>query len=151
MLTPMRLPQLKQSYFELLPFAPAEIGCLPLSEMLVEKIRVCYQRNKAPDIFDLARYATRPFDPPLIRRLVVLKLWQARDRFDPARLTEKFEHGVEFDWDDLADLVGRDARIDRESSSASAEVCVYRSWLRRPEMYAICRSEPRPVLSTDLR
>jgi hypothetical protein len=26
---------------------------------------------------------------------------------------EKFEHGTEFDWDDLRDLVRRDARIDR--------------------------------------
>jgi len=51
---------------------------------------------------------------PLIRRLVVLKLWQARDTFDPARLMQKFEHGAEFDWDDLRDLIQRDAKIDRE-------------------------------------
>ena len=130
MLTPMRLPQLKQSYFELLPFAPAEIGCLPLSEMLVEKIRACYQRNKGARHFR-SREIRDPTVRSAARRLVVLKLCQARDRFDPARQAEKFEHGVEFDWDDLADLVGRDARIDRERSSASAEVCVYRSWLRR--------------------
>jgi hypothetical protein len=43
-----------------------------------------------------------------------VKLWQARDTFDPARLMRKFEHGAEFDWDDLSDLVRRDARIDRE-------------------------------------
>jgi hypothetical protein len=101
-------------YFEPLPFAPAEINCLALPEILAEMIRACYQRNKARDIYDLGIYATRPLDQALIRRLVVLKLWQARDAFEPARLINKFEHGVEFDWDDLRDLVRRDARIDRE-------------------------------------
>ena len=113
-LASVRLPQCEQSYFELLPFAPAEINCLALPEILAEKIRACYQRNKARDIYDLGIYANRPLDQPLIRRLVVLKLWQARDTFDPARLMRKFEHGAEFDWDDLSDLVRRDARIDGE-------------------------------------
>jgi predicted nucleotidyltransferase component of viral defense system len=112
-LTPARLRQLEQSYFDLLPFTPAEIGCLALPEILAEKIRACHQRNKARDIYDLGTFATRPLDQPRIRRLVVLKLWQARDTFDPAHLMEKFERGAEFDWDDLRDLVGRDARIDR--------------------------------------
>jgi predicted nucleotidyltransferase component of viral defense system len=112
-LTPARLRQLEQSYFDLLPFAPAEIGCLALPEILAEKIRACYQRNKARDIYDLGMFATRPLDQPRIRRLVVLKLWQARDTFDPAQLMEKFERGAEFDWGDLRDLVRRDARIDR--------------------------------------
>src|SRR5207244_1353615 len=106
--------QVEQSYFRFLPFVPAEITCLAFEEILAEKIRACYQRNKARDIYDLGIYATRPLNQPLIRRLVVLKLWQARDTFDPARLIEKFEHGAEFDWDDLRDLVRRDARIDRE-------------------------------------
>jgi len=42
-----------QSYFRVLPFAPAEIACLTLPEILAEKIRACYQRNKARDIYDL--------------------------------------------------------------------------------------------------
>jgi predicted nucleotidyltransferase component of viral defense system len=112
-LAPERKAQCEQSYFELLPFAPAEINCLALPEILADKIRACYQRNKARDIYDLGIYATRPLNQPLIRRLVVLKLWQARDTFDPPRLINKFEHGAEFDWDDLRDLVRRDARIDR--------------------------------------
>jgi predicted nucleotidyltransferase component of viral defense system len=97
-----------------LPFTPAEITCLALPEILSEKIRACYQRNKARDIYDLGMYATRSLDYPLIRRLVVQKLWQAGDTFDPARLMRKFGQGREFDWDDLQDLVRRDARIDRE-------------------------------------
>jgi predicted nucleotidyltransferase component of viral defense system len=80
-----RLAQIEQSYFILLPFALAEIVCLALPEIFAEKIRACYQRNKARDIYDLGMFATRPLDRAPIRRLVVLKLWQARDTFDPAR------------------------------------------------------------------
>ncbi len=113
-----RRPQIEQSYFKLLPFAPAEITCLALEELLAEKIRACSQRNKARDIFDLGVFATRPLNQPLIRRLVVLKLWQARDSFDPARLIQKFEAGRDFDWDDLVQLVRRTVVIDREKITA---------------------------------
>jgi len=87
-LPPVRLAQVEQSYFRNLPFAPAAVECLDLREILAEKIRACYQRNKARDIFDLGMFATRPLDQPVIRRLVVLKLWQARGTFDPAPLAE---------------------------------------------------------------
>jgi predicted nucleotidyltransferase component of viral defense system len=110
--------QIFQSYFRFLPFAPADIVCLALPEMLAEKIRACYQRNKARDIYDLGMFATRPLNQPLIRLLVVLKLWQARDSFDPARLMQKFQDGREFDWDDLAQLVRRTVVIDRERITA---------------------------------
>jgi predicted nucleotidyltransferase component of viral defense system len=110
--------QIFQSYFRFLPFAPAGIVCLALPEMLAEKIRACYQRNKARDIYDLGMFATRPLNQPLIRRLVVLKLWQAGDSFDPARLMQKFQDGREFDWDDLAQLVRRTVVIDRERITA---------------------------------
>jgi hypothetical protein len=81
----------------------------------MDQTGACYQRNKARDIYDLGMYASRPLDQPLIRRLVVLKLWQAGDTFDPERLRRKFEEGTEFDWNDLRDLVRRDdARIDPE-------------------------------------
>jgi predicted nucleotidyltransferase component of viral defense system len=93
---------------------PAEIVCLALPEILAEKIRACYQRNKARDIYDLGVFATRPLDQALIRRLVVLKLWQARDTFDPGRLMQKFEDGRDFDWDDLRQLLNRAMDIDRE-------------------------------------
>jgi predicted nucleotidyltransferase component of viral defense system len=110
--------QIFQSYFRFLPFAPADIVCLALAEMLAEKIRACYQRNKARDIYDLGMFATRPLNQPLIRLLVVLKLWQARDSFDPARLMQKFQDGREFDWDDLTQLVRRTVVIDRERITA---------------------------------
>jgi hypothetical protein len=59
-------------------------------------------------------FARRPLDQALVRRLVVLKLWQARDTFDPARLMAKFEEGREFDWDDLRQLCNRTVILDRE-------------------------------------
>lgn len=113
-----RRAQIEQSYFRFLPFAPAELICLAPPEILAEKIRACYQRNKARDIYDLAMLATRPLNHALIRRVVVLKLWQARDMFDPARLMQKFQDGRDFDWDDLRDLLRRTIVIDRDRITA---------------------------------
>jgi len=113
-----RRPQIEQSYFRPLPFAPADITCLALPEIVAEKIRACYQRNKARDIHDLGMFATKPLDQPLVRRLVVLKLWQAHDTFDPARLLQKFQDGRDFDWDDLRQLLNRAAVIDRDKITA---------------------------------
>ena len=110
--------QIEQGYFRHLPFAPAGINCLALAEIIAEKIRACYQRNKARDIYDLGMFATRPLDQPIIRRLVVLKLWQARDTFDPARLMQKFRDGRDFDWDDLRQLLRRTVVIDRDRITA---------------------------------
>jgi predicted nucleotidyltransferase component of viral defense system len=110
--------QIEQSYFKLLPFAPVDIICLGLPEIIAEKIRACYQRNKARDIYDLGVFATRPLDQTLVRRLVVLKLWQARDTFVPARLLEKFQDGRDFDWDDLGQLINRAVVVDRARVTA---------------------------------
>ena len=105
-------------HYGLLPFAPDAVSCLALPEIIAEKIRACYQRNKARDIYDLGMFATRPLDRDLIRRLVVLKLWQARDTFNPERLIRKFEDGRDFDWDDLRQLINRVIAIDRERITA---------------------------------
>jgi len=42
-----RRSQIEQSYFRSLPFAPGDINCLALPEIIAEKIRACYQRSKA--------------------------------------------------------------------------------------------------------
>jgi predicted nucleotidyltransferase component of viral defense system len=99
-----RLAQIEQSYFASLPFRPTDFNCLALPELLAEKIRACYQRNKARDVYDLAIFATRPLNQPLTRRLLIIKLWQVRDGFDPERFTAKLKDGSAFDWDDLAQL-----------------------------------------------
>jgi hypothetical protein len=107
-----RRAQIEQSYFRFLPFVPTELTCLALAEILAEKIRACYQRNKARDIYDLGVFATRPLDQAVIRHLVVLKLWQARDSFDPGRLMQKFRDGRGFDWNDLRQLLRRTVVVD---------------------------------------
>ena len=114
-----RRAQIEQSYFRFLPFVPAELTCLALAEILAEKIRACYRRNKTRHIYDLGMFATRPLDRALVRRLVVLKLWQARVIFDPARLIQKFRDGRDFDWDDLRQLLNRAAVIDRDRITAA--------------------------------
>ena len=65
-----RRHQCDQNYFRLLPFTPVQIKCLALPEIIAEKIRACYQRNKARDIYDLGIFATKPLDQPLIRPLL---------------------------------------------------------------------------------
>lgn len=111
-LPPSRNTQCAQSYFRFLPFKPVEITCLALPEIIAEKIRACYQRSKARDIYDLSQFAVRPLDQTLIRRLVVLKLWQASDMFDPQVLLGKFQDASTFDWDDLRQLVRKTQQID---------------------------------------
>ena len=110
-LPPSRNAQRVQSYFRHLPFDPVDITCLALPEIIAEKIRACYQRSKARDIYDLSVFATRPLDRPLIRRLVVLKLWQAGDAFDPEALMARFTDATAFDWEDLRQLVRRTQAI----------------------------------------
>ncbi len=107
-----------QSYFKQLEFNPTAIGCLALEEMIAEKIRACYQRDKARDIYDLGVFATRPLNQARIRRLVVLKLWQAKVAFDPDRLIAKFADGKDFDWADLDQLVHKDQKIDKDTICA---------------------------------
>ena len=114
-----RRTQIEQSYFRFLPFVPTELTCLALAEIVAEKIRACYQRNKARDVYDLGMFATRPLDQALVRRLVVLKLWQARDNFDPGRLIHKFEEARDFDWDDLRDLLRRNIVLEPERITAN--------------------------------
>ena len=49
--------QIEQSYFQHLPFSPADITCLAFGEIIAEKIRACYQRDKARDIYDLGMFS----------------------------------------------------------------------------------------------
>jgi predicted nucleotidyltransferase component of viral defense system len=146
-LAPERRAQCQQSYFRQLPFAPADLTCLALPEIIAEKIRACYQRNKARDIYDLGSFATRPLDHELIRRLVVLKLWQARDTFDPERLLRKFEEGRAFDWDDLNQLVRRTVTVNRQKITAD---CVrgYRFLVELTESERQLAGDPHRRLQT---
>jgi len=120
-LPPSRHAQCVQSYFRHLSFDPVDITCLALPEIIAEKIRACYQRSKARDIYDLSIFATRPLDRPLIRRLVVLKLWQAGKAFDPEALMAKFNDATAFDWEDLRQLV---RKTQASKPAEIADACI---------------------------
>ena len=120
-LPPSRNAQCVQGYFRYLPFEPVDIRCLALPEIIAEKLRACYQRGKARDIYDLSVFAARPLDRSLIRRLVVLKLWQAGDAFDPEALMARFNDATAFDWDDLRQLVRRTREINPAQITAACQ------------------------------
>ena len=110
------LQQIDQPYFSSLEFgAPPAIQALQPIEMIAEKVRATFQRVKVRDAYDLHLYATldatKGFDIELVRGLVVLKLWQVRDPFDPGVLFEKL-HGGEYDWKELDPLLPPGKRVD---------------------------------------
>jgi predicted nucleotidyltransferase component of viral defense system len=104
-------PLQPQGYFAHLEFEPFAVRALLPIEVIAEKVRASYQRAKVRDLYDLYRFAPKPFDGELLRHLVVLKLWQARDPFD----AEVFFAGLRsnrYDWDDLRRLLRADERIE---------------------------------------
>jgi predicted nucleotidyltransferase component of viral defense system len=109
-----------QAYFSHLEFEPFDVRSLDSVEMIAEKVRAAFQRVKVRDLYDLYRFASTPFDGELLRRLVVLKLWQARDPFDPEALLEKIRGG-DYDWADIQRLVRATDLIEPAAILASVE------------------------------
>ena len=106
-------PLQPQAYFAHLEFDLFEIRSLETIEMVAEKVRASYQRSKVRDLYDLYRFATRPFDGEVLRRLAVLKLWQVQDPFDPDRFFERLRGGS-YDWADLRRLVHASEDLDAD-------------------------------------
>lgn len=105
--------QLEQGYFRNLEFVPVAYPTLHELELVAEKIRAAFQRSKVRDLFDLYSYLRGGGTPvPLLRALVVLKLWQSRDPLDPPALFERMQGG-HYDWDDLSRLV-RPGRVPKQ-------------------------------------
>lgn len=109
-----------QAYFSYLEFDLFDVRALEAVEMVAEKVRAAFQRVKVRDLYDLHRFATTPFDGELLRRLAVLKLWQARDPFDPEALFEKIRSG-HYDWADVDRLVRSSERIEPAEIISSVE------------------------------
>jgi len=114
------LPMKEQAYFKQVEFEIFDVRSLEPIEMIAEKVRAAYQRAKVRDLYDLHRFATTPFDGDLLRRLVVLKLWQVRDPFDPDAFFEKLRGG-RYDWDDLQRLLRSSDRIEPAEILATVE------------------------------
>ena len=109
-----------QAYFSYLEFEPFRVRSLELIEMIAEKVRAAFQRAKVRDLYDLHSFATMPFDGELLRRLVVLKLWQAREPFAPTAFFEKLRGG-NYDWGDLRRLIRASERIEPSEILSSIE------------------------------
>jgi len=109
-----------QAYFKHLEIDLFEVRCLQVIEMIAEKVRASYQRSKVRDLYDLYCFAETPFDGEVLRRMAVLKLWQARDPFDPNAFFEKLRGGI-YDWDDLRRLVRTSDAIEPEQIIRSVE------------------------------
>jgi predicted nucleotidyltransferase component of viral defense system len=94
------------------------LPCLHECELIAEKLRAAYQRRKARDVYDLAVFANRPRQEHLIRKALVLKLWNVRDRFDPTAFDARLADTDHYDWDDLFELL---PKRDREAPEALLE------------------------------
>ena len=110
-----------QAYFGYLEFEPFRVRSLEPIEMIAEKVRAAFQRAKVRDLYDLHSFASMPFDGELLRRLVVLKLWQAGESFAPATFFEKLR-GRNYDWGDLRSLIRASERIEPSEILSSIEV-----------------------------
>ncbi|MCK5796839.1 MAG: nucleotidyl transferase AbiEii/AbiGii toxin family protein [Deltaproteobacteria bacterium] len=109
-----------QAYFNHLEIEIPEVRCLQSIEMIGEKVRAAYQRAKVRDLYDLHCFATTPFNGELLRRMAVLKLWQARDPFDPDAFFDRLRGG-NYDWEDLRRLIRTSDPIEPEIIIQSVE------------------------------
>ena len=116
-------PLLPQSYYNDMEFNPPSIPCLNIVEIIAEKIRAAYQRVKIRDLYDLYCYSSKPYNRSLVRTLTVIKLWQVRDPFDPAKFLERLQ-SESYDWNDLKSLVSKNIEI-RETDIINETVAAY--------------------------
>ena len=109
-----------QAYFNQLEFGIFDVKSLEPIEMIAEKVRAAFQRVKVRDLYDLHCFAMTPFNGELLRRLVVLKLWQVRDPFDPEALFEKLSSGL-YQWEDIRRLTRISDHLEPADIIASVE------------------------------
>jgi predicted nucleotidyltransferase component of viral defense system len=109
-----------QAYFNYLEFELFDVRAMEPIEMLAEKVRAAFQRVKVRDVYDLHRFSATPFDGELLRKLAVLKLWQARDPFDPGVFFQKLRGG-EYDWADIERLIRASERIEPTQIMSTVE------------------------------
>ena len=118
---PARRMELKpQAYFSYLEFRPFKVRSLEPIEMIAEKIRAAFQRAKVRDLYDLHSFAKMAFNGELLRRLVVIKLWQARQPFAPVDFFRKLR-GEHYDWGDLRSLIRASERVEPAEILSSIE------------------------------
>ena len=94
-------------YFKFLEFQRFALRCLQKEELLSEKLRAAFQRIRGRDLYDLYLFSRRPFDRDLVRKLVVVKCWNAREPFIPESLLDQIST-EKYDWGDLQRLVRKE-------------------------------------------
>lgn len=128
-LRPIVLPHQKQPYFGELGFEPAAIPCLQLEEAAAEKIRAAFQRPKIRDLHDLQQLRKQRFDPEMVRRMAVLKVWESPEgrSFEPfafdtfvRRMKQRVE-SKQYDEGDLRGLLRRQESFDLKKMVADVE------------------------------
>jgi predicted nucleotidyltransferase component of viral defense system len=107
--------QLEQDFFRHLPFAPADIPCLALEEVIAEKLRAASQRSKIRDLHDLSEIARFLVNQDLIRALAVLKLWTVGDQLHYPRLRDALQSSKDYEIGDLRNLLRKDQELDLKS------------------------------------
>jgi predicted nucleotidyltransferase component of viral defense system len=139
---------IEQAYFKDLEFQPAPVPTLEEHELLAEKIRAAYQRAKVRDLHDLFVYATKPLDRHLLRRLVVIKLWQVGDTFDPEAFFLRIREG-KYNWADLRRLIRGTVKIDPDEMIART-VSSYRFLNQLSEEEVVLASDGKAHREEDL-
>jgi predicted nucleotidyltransferase component of viral defense system len=105
--------QIKQDYFNLLPFVPSAIASLAFEEVIAEKIRAASQRSKIRDLHDLSEIAGRPINRELVRSITVLKLWNSGgEGLNYERFSERVRGSADYEIADLANLLRKDQNPD---------------------------------------
>jgi hypothetical protein len=113
-------PMLEQVYFQDLEFAPFDIPTLEPIEMAAEKVRAAFQRSKVRDLYDLFLLARPSLRAELLRKLVVLKLWQVSDGFDASLFFGRLR-GETYDWNDLRRLLKPTDRVEQQAIVTAIE------------------------------
>ncbi|MCB4756091.1 MAG: nucleotidyl transferase AbiEii/AbiGii toxin family protein [Elusimicrobia bacterium] len=114
------LPLKPQPYFKYLEFKSFTVSSFQFEELLAEKLRAASQRVRSRDLYDVAKAAGKPLNARRVRTLAVIKCWNARDAFDPARFFQRLRSG-KYDWDDLRQLVRKSEKIDPERIISTCE------------------------------
>jgi len=105
-LPPREIPLYEEMYFKYCQFPRFSVWCLKKEELLAEKLRASLQRIRGRDLYDLYLFSGRPYDKELVKKLVVVKCWNAKEPFNSEELLSRISN-AKYDWDDLQRLVRR--------------------------------------------
>ena len=104
LLPTVKLPLIEEMYFKFCEFQSFSVRCMQRDELLAEKIRAAFQRVRSRDLYDMYLFTKRHYNTDIVKTLVVIKCWSARDPFNPEVLLDRVAN-ADYDWEDLQRLV----------------------------------------------